>query len=279
MRNLNQPIIVPVAIPADNSQQEETNLLLAEKIERLTQEIAELKNKPEKRKKEKIEQPQEYSEYKSDGKLKARSVDSIRSYDDFVAVQNYFLERGKIRDWAFWTVGVCFGIRVSDLVSLKIKNILNPDHTFKQRVRIMEKKTSKLNDLLITEAVIDALSRYFDSINWGFTFDDYVFKSQKKGRMTEQHGWRIISNAGKALNLPIIMGSHTMRKSFGNIVMCVSQSKIDMNAVTKLQVHYNHTDQRTTMNYIGVLKNACDEDRVAVSEFVLGKTGINILTI
>jgi len=269
-----RPIIIPIPMQTNNEQ------TFLEKIEKLNEEIADIKKNQEKKKKvKKTEEPLEYSEYKSDGKLKASAADSIRSYDDFVTIQNYFLEQGKVRDWAFWTVGVCLGLRVSDLVSLKIKNVLNQDRSFKPRIQIIEKKTGKLNQCLITEAVIDALTKYFDSIKWNFTLNDYLFKSQKKGKMTEQHGWRIISNAGKALNLPINMGSHTMRKSFGNIVMCVSKSTIDMNAITKLQAHYNHSDQRITMRYIGALKNACDEDRIAVSDFVLGRSNINKLVI
>lgn len=270
-----QTIIVPVPVQSNN----EGNYL--KEIEELKQEIQKLKEQQKKKKKraEVEDQQSEYSEYKSDGKPKASAADSIRSYDDFKAIQDYFLKRGKIRDWALWTVGVCLGLRISDLVSLKIKNVLNQDRTFKPRMQVLEKKTSKLNNILITEAVVYALTKYFDSINWDFTLHDYIFKSQKGGKMTEQHGWRILSEAGKALKLPINIGSHTMRKSFGNIVMCVSKSTIDMNAITKLQVHYNHADQRVTMKYIGALKNACDEDRVAVSDFVLGRTHINELKI
>jgi len=273
----NRPIIIPVAVSPDGTKNDETNRLLADKIERLTREIAELKRKSGKQKKEKAERPQEYSEYKSDGKRKARAMDSIRSYDDFLAVQNYFLERGKIRDWAFWTVGVCFGIRISDLVSLKIKNVLNQDRTFKPKIQIIEKKTSKLNECLITEAVVVALTRYFDSIDWDFSLNDYLFKSQKKGKMTEQHGWRIISSAGRALNLPIVMGSHTMRKSFINVATCLREYTIDMNAVVIAQAHLNHSDQRTTMRYMGALDVVKDEDRLNVSDFALGRSKVNKL--
>ena len=95
--------------------------------------------------------------------------------------------------------------------------------------------------------------------------------------MYEEYGWKIISDAGKALNLPINIGSHTMRKSFANIAACVDKSTIDMNAITKIQGLLNHSDQRVTMRYLGKFQEMFDRARVAVSDFVLGKTDVNEL--
>lgn len=220
----------------------------------------------------------EYCEFKSDGKRKSRPAESVRSYDDFFAVQQHFLSKNKIRDWMLWTVGVSLGLRISDLLSLKIKEILNDDLTFRKRIILIEQKTSKANNCLITESVINAITRYFDSINWKFELEDYLFKSNKtKGKMYEEYGWKILSDAGKALNLPIVIGSHTMRKSFANIAACVDKSTIDMNAIAKIQGLLNHSDQRVTMRYLGTYQTMFDKARVAVSDFVLGKTKVNEL--
>lgn len=249
--------------------------------EELQQQIIELQQ-PKKRKRRTKQQMEaeekEYCEFKSDGKRKSRPADPIRSYDDFVAVQNYFLSRGKTRDWAMWTIGVSLGLRISDLLSLKIKELLNDDKSFRKRIVVVEQKTSKSNNCLITESVIDAATKYFDSIQWNFDLEDYLFKSNKtKGKMYEEYGWKILSDAGKALNLPIVIGSHTMRKSFANIAACVDKSNIDMNSITKIQGLLNHSDQRVTMRYLGTYQQMFDKARVAVSEFVLGRTDVNEL--
>ncbi len=224
------------------------------------------------------DEEKEYTEFKSDGKRKSRPAEPIRSYEDFVSIQNYFLEHNKIRDWMMWTVGVSLGLRISDLLSLKIREILNDDLSFRERIIVIEQKTSKANNCLITESVIDAITRYFDSIQWKFDLDDYLFKSYKtKGKMYEEYGWKILSDAGKALNLSIVMGSHTMRKSFANIAACVDKSSIDMNAITKIQGLLNHSDQRVTMRYLGTYQQMFDRARKAVSDFVLGKTDVHEL--
>lgn len=218
-----------------------------------------------------------YTDFKSDGKRKAHAADAIRSYDDFKAIQQYYLDAGRVRDWAMWTIGVSLGLRISDLLSLRFGNIIDNDKkTFKPRIQIYEQKTGKLNNILITESVIDAMTRYLDSIKWEFDLDGFLFPSRKtKGKMYEECGWRILSEAGKALNLPLVIGSHTMRKSFANIAACVDKSCIDMNAITKVQGLLNHSDQRVTMRYLGSYQTMFDKARIAVSDFVLGKTNVN----
>ena len=239
--------------------------------------LKELEEKKERKKKNKQE-VLEYSEFTSAGKPKAKPAESIRSYEDFKAFQNYYLSRNNIRDWMLWTVGVSMGLRISDLLKLQIKHILNADLTFRKRTMVIEKKTSKLNNCLITESVIDAISKYFDSINWKFSLDDYLFTSRKtKGKMCEQYGWKIISDAGKALKIPLNIGSHTLRKSFANIAACVDKSSVDMNAITKIQGLLNHSEQKVTMQYLGTYQDMYDKARIAVSDFVLGKTNIHKL--
>lgn len=255
-----------------------------EKVKKLEEEIQMLKQQlitRKRRTKKEMEQQAEleYSEFTSTGKRKAQAAEPIRSYDDFASIQQYFLDRNNIRDWMLWTVGVSLGLRISDLFSIRIRHFLNTDFTFKPRMKVLEKKTSKLNDCLITESVVDAITKYFDSIKWVFDFDDYLFKSQKtKEKMCEQHGWKIISNAGKSLKLPVHIGSHTMRKSFANIAACVDNSSIDMNTITKIQGLLNHGDQRVTMKYLGTFRDMYDRARRSVSDFILGKTQINELT-
>ncbi len=257
---------------------ERKNRYNLEKInEELQSQITELKELiPKTRAKKGEKTYEEYSEFKTDGKRKARPAEAIRSYEDFVSIQNYFLNKNDIRDWAMWTMGVSLGLRVSDLLSLKFKNLLNEDKTFRKRITIIEHKTHKANQCLITESVKFALEKFMNSINYQFQFDDYIFKSGKtKSKMTEEYGWMILSNAGKALNLPIVIGSHTMRKSFANIAACVDKSSIDMNAITKVQGLLNHSDQKVTMKYLGTFMKMYDNARRAVSDFVLGKTNVH----
>lgn len=221
----------------------------------------------------------EKSELKSNGLRKARPAEPIRSYDDFAAIQKYFLDKNDIRDYAMWTVGVSIGVRVSDLFMLRFGNIIEPDKkTFKERIEIYEKKTGKLNDILITESVREAVSMYAESLDRRFDIDGFLFASQKTGgQMCGEQGWRILAGAGRELGLPINIGSHTMRKSFANIAACVDTSCIDMNSIVKIQGLLNHSDPKVTMRYLGTFQKMFDRARIAVSDFALGRSGVNEL--
>lgn len=50
-----------------------------------------------------------------------------------------------------------------------------------------------------------------------------------------------------------------------------------MNFITKAQYMLNHTDQRTTMRYLKIFENISDKARIAVSDFILGRTNVNEL--
>jgi|GEM_PF-1610924 len=229
--------------------------------------------------------PVPYSEFKSDGKPKPQAADSIRSYDDFVAIQNYLLNNGhkhlRVRNWAIWTIGVSFGIRASDVCILRVCHLIDENGNIRKRLKINEKKTGKFNNILITESVQDALQKYFLSLKspLGYLgYDDYLFPSEKGNQPLEkQQRWRIFDTAGKKLNLPFNVGAHTMRHSFQSIVASVDKTKIDMNFITKAQFMLNHTDQRTTMAYLKIFDKVSDKARIAVSEFILGRTDVNEL--
>lgn len=223
-------------------------------------------------------QEKEYTEYKRDGVIKKTKVDSIRSYSDFRKIQDYFLNKNQIRNYALWTIGVCMGVRSSDLLPLKWKNFLNQDLSFRDRIKLYEKKTSKVQDCLITEAMKEAATALLNNLNWNVSLEDYLFPGRSKESPLEYSVlWRILVKAAKESGVNIHIGTHTMRESFCNIVLCVDKSTIDMNAITKIQGLLNHSDARITMRYLGKFDEMCDKARQTVSDFVLGKTGVDEL--
>ena len=123
-----------------------------------------------------------YSDFKSDGKRKPHPADSIRSYSDFKAIQEYFWKKNDIRDWMMWTIGVSLGLRISDLLSLRFAHFISQDKvTIKPRIEIYEQKTGKLNNLLITEAVKLAIMTYIKSIKYTIERRLFMYVRKKYG--------------------------------------------------------------------------------------------------
>lgn len=214
----------------------------------------------------------EYNEYRSDGIKKKVKMDPVRSYTEFKNIQDYFLQNGKISYYVLWTVGTCMGLRVSDIVTLKWKNVLNDDMSFKERVKLYEQKTGKAQDCLITEAMRQAFTVLLNSKRWHVRSEGYIFPGQNhKDPLSPKSCYRLIREAAVAMNVRGNIGTHSMRETFANVILCLDNGTVDMNAITKVQGLLNHSDSRTTMRYLGLLNEMYDRARNTVSDFVLGK--------
>ncbi|MCM1334172.1 MAG: tyrosine-type recombinase/integrase [Bacteroides sp.] len=220
----------------------------------------------------------EYSEQKSNGVKKATKAETIRSYTDYQKMYEALRVKNP-RDALMWTFGVCFGIRVSDICNLKWTYLLDDSYQFRERLKIREQKTSKIQDCLITEAIRTETTKYLNSIQWKINLQDPIFLNPTTGKsVSEKQFYKIIVDAKKRAGIDYHISTHSMRNTFANIVLCVDKSSINMNALTKVQALLNHSDVKCTMRYLGSLKDMLDKARNTVSDFVLGKTGVDVLT-
>jgi len=226
------------------------------------------------------------SEYTSRGVKKASAAESVRSYDDIKLIQDFYLKNNRIRDYMMFTVGICTGFRISDLLRIKIGDVINADGTFKEYIFIREKKTGKLSTnaddkCLITEAMRIAISKYLKTLK-KYSLDDYLVYSkspENNHKLSEISGWRILNSAQKELNLPFHLSSHSMRKSFANIAACIGgETNINMSKLLSIQHMLKHSDYKTTMRYLKLTSVFTEEARKNVSDFVLGKTDKNVLS-
>lgn len=207
----------------------------------------------------------------------AKPADSIRNYDEFKAICDYFLQKEMYLYYALWVCGVCFGIRMSDLRELKFKHIYDDNMNFRERVVIKEKKTHKTNNLLITEAIREGLSLYLEKDKTvAVGRDMYIFQSKMASNKAVSYiAWyKQITRAATELGISpeVHISTHSMRKTFTNIVSCCDDTKIDRDAITKAQILLNHSNQMTTFRYLGAFQEYKDECRKTVSDFCLGKT-------
>lgn len=201
-----------------------------------------------------------------DGRTKATPGDSLRSYNDYERICNYFLSTNSlygVRNAALFAIGIATGLRISDLVSLKVGHLLTVDETgntvFKEKIDINEKKTGKrtvnLNDsVLITEAVQQAVSLLLQAYAQTssrtktpktLNFDDFLFKSKspirsqytkdKKGNqivnplfgeyvLTEESAFRVFKTAQRDLALDFCLCTRTTRKTFASLHLMFSRS-------------------------------------------------------
>lgn len=215
---------------------------------------------------------------KKDGRRISTPADELRSYDEIQIFLSNLKSHGRmrIRNWAMFRVGICFGVRISDLTKIKWSWVLNPDFTYRERIPLVERKTSKLNNIIITEAVRETLDEY---ISWlgEVRLDDYVFGKSNGEQLAPKSASQILVDANKIVGLPIHISSHSMRKTFGNIVVSTYDGSMTADVIDRVRSLFNHESIKTTKMYLGVVQREDDNARKAVSDFILGKSDINEL--
>ena len=151
------------------------------------------------------------------------------------------LNKGKHgkRDHLIFTIGIFTGLRISDILNLKVSDVQNKTTTI-----IVEKKTNKQRELNLsnlTSLIIDYLNTYHDRQS------DCLFyhpsdHSQALG--THQY-YKVLQRVASVLELDYI-GTHTMRKTFGY------KYYRQFRDIPTLMKILNHSSQAVTIRYIGL---------------------------
>ena len=134
------------------------------------------------------------------------------------------------------------------------------------------------------------------------TLDDWLFKSKKPrlnefeidedGNQTENplygeyvlgtdSAHRILKKAQRDCGISINMGTHTMRKTFACLGYMIAREMGGGNsaALEAVQIAMRHGDTRTTMRYLGITKTQMDVMREKISDFLVGKSEIQEISL
>ena len=210
--------------------------------------------------------------YKTNGVLKASAADPIRSLADIHAIQQYFLANDQIRNYTLFTLGILFGLRAGDLLSLRIHHVMLPDGRFKSHCDLIESKTRKFNNPAITPEIREIITNYLVTRTDDYTLDSPLFVSRNRDRKTGlpkpitlamlNH---MLKDAAKACNVPGHISSHSLRKTFAYHMI---KSNPDSDAAKfAVQTMLNHADFKTTLTYCGITQEEVDGFRAGLGNY------------
>lgn len=155
------------------------------------------------------------------------------------------------RDVLLFLVGINTGLRVNDIVKLKVGDVKGKDFFY-----IFEGKTKKKR-----EVNISMIREEIDAFTENMKPSEYLFQSQKgNGPITTTQVYRILDDAADFLGRDDV-GTHTMRKTFGY------HHYKQFKDVAMLQEIFNHSSPSITKRYIGIRQ---DEINESLSGFRLG---------
>lgn len=177
-------------------------------------------------------------------------VQPIRDPNVIEAIKKY-LKLRSLRNYLFFSIGIYSGLRVSDLLAMKVEMVRNTTH-----VNMRESKNKNRKRFIIHPSIREDLDRYIADM----ADDDYLFPSRqikKKSRLRKQPfdrstAYRMLNDAAREFGLQEI-GTHTMRKTWGYHLY-----RQDERNLVLLMEMFGHSDQTITLRYIGVTQDMMD---------------------
>lgn len=194
------------------------------------------------------------------GKGEEKTVEPIRKLKDIKAISQ--LLENQPRNHFLFTLGINNGLRMGDLLRLKVKDFKNKK--INDTIFIIESKTKKKNFLKINKSVYISLQKYLNSV--ALEDDDFIFKSRKTktGKnipISVPTATNLIKKWTDSINLQGRYGSHTLRKTWGYVQRVYFGVPYEI-----ICKRYLHDSPKTTMLYLGI------ED-IEVEEILLNEIG------
>jgi integrase len=183
-------------------------------------------------------------------------VDPIKDVEQINRIKNLLLKTSK-RDLLFFVLGINTGIKISDLLFLKVKDIWDGNE-MREFLTVTDGKNGEFQNYYLNHQVNIALERFLQ--NADPDPEDYLFKSKKNNQpITRQQAYRIINAASKEAGVEGKIGTHTLRKTFGYHAY---RKGI---AISILMSIFHHQSPTETLHYIGIDKSADHLIRVDVN--------------
>lgn len=110
------------------------------------------------------------------------------------------LKKNCLRDYLLFLFGINIGLRISDILKLKVKDVMDYNQNIKTHVEIIEKKTQKRKKFKINSTLSNELYYYVKNIN----SEDYIFQSRngKNQPITRVRAYTILNEAAHNVGIP-----------------------------------------------------------------------------
>jgi len=173
-----------------------------------------------------------------------QTVEPIRKQSEIEQIKG-LLKRKRERDYLLFVMGINLGLRISDLLNLKVSDVRD-----KSYIEVVEQKTGKNRRIPIRANLALLINKFVQNK----PDDQWLFRSQKgdNNPITRIQAYRLIKNVCRKAGFVEHIGTHTLRKTFGYHLYQTTKD------VALLQNIFNHSSPAITMRYIGINQDIID---------------------
>lgn len=181
----------------------------------------------------------------------------IKDLEDLKHFKDYYLKtEPNMRNHALLTLGLNTALRISDLLSLRWKDVYDfSKNDVQKHIWLTEQKTNKKSSIYVNDSIRHGLIMYKNDLEEirRVEPEEYLFLSQKKTPLSRTQAWRIIKKAAGSCEISGVICPHSMRKTFG-----YQAWKQGVQPVLLMDV-YNHSSFNITKRYLGIGQDDRDE--------------------
>ena len=181
---------------------------------------------------------------------KIKVVEPIRDKRDIQRIIDWFYRTKRRKYAVMFTLGVYSGLRISDLLKLKVRDVLNRDN-----ITLREQKTGKYK-LFPLKSELQTLLNDFCI---GRESDEWLFTGKRKRKLDRSQVYRFLNQACNELTINLNVGTHTMRKTFGY------HHYKQFHDIGLLQTIFNHYSPNVTRRYIGITQDEINESYLSLN--------------
>ena len=189
-------------------------------------------------------------------------VEPIRDLNRIQKIKGNLKRKKNPRDLLLFTAGINLGLRISDLLRLKVEDVKDRKGDIRDFIYITEQKTKKQRKIALNDGVRGALQIYFDK-SGVYDLDRYLFTSEnsKKNKpLNRVRAWQLINEWCREVGIEERIGTHTLRKTLGY------QMRKKGIAIEVIQAILGHKSAKVTSRYIGI---SYDELEKVSRDFIL----------
>jgi integrase len=157
------------------------------------------------------------------------------------------------RNLLLFVLGINSALRVSDLLNLRVRDVVDENGKTREFLEVREKKTGKTKQFELSKNALKALRLYLAAVNPKPAH--YLFRS-REGRnrpLSRQQVHKILSDSAETVGIRERVGTHSLRKTFGYHAHQAGVS------ISLLQWLLNHSSQATTMRYLGLTQDDANQ--------------------
>lgn len=159
------------------------------------------------------------------------------------------------RNMLLWIIGTNTGLRISDILKLKLKDIIDNKGEVRELLELVEQKTKRPRAIEIRPPVKREIEKFLKDTG-AYDLNEYLFKDRRKGKedlnkpITRVRAWQMINDWGRKAGVTYRIGTHTLRKVFGTFAF---KAGIDLVYISE---ELGHRNVEVTRRYLGITKEA-----------------------